>query len=531
MATAHSTDAFHDDNYRADEDPEADPPFDGDVEKQESQTAPGAPDAGDGEKGDPPLAEDPNLVTWDSPTDPANPKNWTTKKKWLATVVVSSFTFVSPVSSSMVAPSVAAIAAEFNISSTVEQELTLSIFVLAYAVGPLFFGPLSEIYGRVPVLQLANLFYLIFDAACGGARNKTMLYVFRFLSGLGGSASLAIGGGLLADIFRPEERGRAIAIYTLMPLLGPAIGPIAGGFITETTTWRWSFYATAIFDALVQLSGVCFLQETYAPALLHQKAQRLRQATGNAALRTEYERPERKLLSLLKTALSRPLRLIATQPIVQFLAVYMAYLYGLMYLVLATFPALWTGAPPAGYGQSVGVGGLNYISLGLGFSLGTQLTAPLNDRLYRRLKARNAGVGRPEFRVPLMLPGALVAPLGLFLYGWAAQFADRVHWIVPNIGACVFATGTIVGFQCVQIYLVDSYTRYAASALAAATVLRSLAGFGFPLFAPTMFQALGLGWGCSLLGFVALGLGVPAPLVLWFYGQKLRARSKFAAGG
>jgi MFS family permease len=131
-------------------------------------------------------------VTWDGPDDPENPKNWTFKRKWAATFLVSSFTFISPVSSSMVAPALQSIARDFDIKNDVEIALTLSIFVLAYAIGPLFLGPMSEIYGRVPVLQLANLFYLVFNIACGVCTSKGQLLAFRFLSGLGGSAPLAV---------------------------------------------------------------------------------------------------------------------------------------------------------------------------------------------------------------------------------------------------------------------------------------------------------------------------------------------------
>ncbi|KAF1841382.1 putative MFS multidrug transporter [Cucurbitaria berberidis CBS 394.84] len=467
---------------------------------------------------------DPNLVTWDSVDDPANPKNWSTKRKWAATFIVSSFTLVSPISSSMIAPALTSISAEFNIKSDVEAALTLSIFVLAYAIGPLFLGPLSEIYGRVLVLQLSNLFYLAWNLGCGFAQSSGQLMAFRFFSGLGGSAPLAIGGGLLSDCFLPEQRGRAISIYSLAPLLGPAIGPIAGGFISENTTWRWCFYATTIFTAIVQCFGFFFLQETYAPKLLAWKRDRMRKETGNMELYTEFDRPDRTLATTIKVALQRPFKLLGTQPIIIVLACYMAYLYGLMYLMLSTFPGLWT----IRYGMSVGIGSLNFISMGLGFFLGTQITAPLNDALYRRLKKRNNGVGKPEFRVPLMVPASLLVPIGLFLYGWSAQ--KHTHWIVPNIGACIFCGGVIVGFQCIQTYLVDSYTRYAASAIAAATVLRSLAGFGFPLFAPAMYRALDFGWGNSLLGFVAIALGVPAPFMLWKFGATLRAKSKFAAG-
>lgn len=152
----------------------------------------------------------------------------------------------------------------------------------------------------------------------------------------------------------------------------------------------------------------------------------------------------------------------------------------------------------------------------------------MQDRIYRKLKARNNGVGKPEFRVPLMIPGAMLVPVGLFIYGWTAQY--KTFWIGPNIGAAIFAAGTIIGFQCTQTYIVDAYTRYAASAIGAATVMRSLAGFGFPLFAPYLYAALDYGWGNSLLGFIAIGLGIPAPFMLWKYGEVLRAKSTFAAG-
>ncbi|KAF2438730.1 MFS general substrate transporter [Karstenula rhodostoma CBS 690.94] len=505
------------------------------IERQETtfqEIRGGIPDERDVEANPPALEKkkssrsikDPNLVTWDGPDDNANPKNWSMRRKWAATLIVSCFTLVSPVSSSMISPALGSISRDFNITIEVEAQLTLSIFVLAYAIGPLFLGPMSEIYGRVIVLQVANAFYFAWNLGCGFAQNKGQLMAFRFLAGLGGSAPLAIGGGLLSDTFHPEQRGRAIAIYSLAPLLGPAIGPIAGGFIAQTTTWRWCFWATSIFTAVVQCFGLFFLQETYAPKLLAWKRDRLRKETGNMELHTEFDDPNKTVLNTVKIAMQRPFRLLFTQPIVIVLAAYMAYLYGLMYLMLSTFPGLWSSQ----YNESTGIGSLNFISMGLGFFLGTQITAPLNDAIYRRLKKQNNGVGKPEFRVPIMVPGSILVPIGLFWYGWSAQ--AKVHWIMPNIGAALFCGGVIISFQCIQTYLVDSYTRYAASAIAAATVLRSLAGFGFPLFAPAMFNALGYGWGNSLLGFIGIALGVPAPILLWKYGPTLRAKSQFAAG-
>lgn len=330
----------------------------------------------------------------------------------------------------------------------------------------------------------------------------------------------------MSDCFRPEERGKSVAIYSLAPLLGPAVGPIAGGFIAENTSWRWVFYSTTIADAFIQLIGLLLLKETYAPKLLNDKAKLLRRETGDQSYYTEWDLAKKSIAESIDQAMVRPFRLFFTQPIVQVMACFMAYIYGTMYLVLSTFPTLWTS--PEYYGESSGIGGLNYVSLALGFWGGTQLTAPLNDRIYHHLKGTYNGVGRPEFRIPLLGLSALLTPAGLFIYGWTAQ--AHCHWIAPNIGAFVMGTGMIISFQCIQSYMIDTYMRYAASAQAAVTFLRSIAGFAFPIFAPYMYNALSYGWGNSVLAFIALGIGIPAPVFLWIYGESLRKRSTYAAG-
>lgn len=208
-----------------------------------------------------------------------------------------------------------------------------------------------------------------------------------------------------------------MAAYSLAPLLGPALGPILGGIISDYTTWRWVFWATCCGDAVIQLFGLFFLQETYAPELLHRKAKRLRKETGNDTLRTEYESSDATLYTKLGQAMVRPFRLLFTQPIVQALAAYMSYIYGLCFLVYATFPDLWL----YDYHESLTITGLNYISLSIGYALGTQIVAPLNDRVYAWLKRRSDGVGRPEFRCPTMIPGSLLVVIGIFWYGWSAE--------------------------------------------------------------------------------------------------------------
>ncbi|PYH96558.1 synaptic vesicle transporter [Aspergillus ellipticus CBS 707.79] len=465
---------------------------------------------------------DPNLVTWNGPHDSENPKNWPSKTKWCYTVTVSLFTFISPVSSSMVAPALKALGKDLHMHSEIEIELSMSIFILAYAIGPLFFGPVSELYGRVPLLQLSNLWYFAWNLGCGFARNPAELFVFRFLAGIGGSAPLALGGGALSDVWKPEERGRAMGIYTLAPIFGPAVGPIAGGFIAECTTWRWVFWASSIAAVIIQAVGLIGLRESHPGTILRKRRDRLVKQTGNAKLHTGGKMES--LSGKLRGALIRPLRMLTTQPIIAVVALYMGYLFGTMYLMLATFPTMWA----ENYGESSGIGGLNYISIAIGSVLGIFVNFKFIDRIYVRLKAKNGGVGQPEFRTPTMVIGAFMVTTGFFWYGWSVQ--GHVHWIMPDIGIAIFSAGAMGCLQGMQTYVVDSYTTYAASAMAACALLRSLAGFAFPLFAPYMYQRLGYGWGASVLAFISIGFGLPAPFIFWKFGPKLRAMSKFASG-
>lgn len=153
---------------------------------------------------------------------------------------------------------------------------------------------------------------------------------------------------------------------------------------------------------------------------------------------------------------------------------------------------------------------------------------PFNDWVYSKLKARNGNIGRPEFRVVLMLPGSILIPIGLFIYGWSGQ--SHTQWIVPNIGVVIFCTGTIMCFQGIQTYTIDAYPRYAASAISTLNALRSLTGFGFPLFAPAMYSKLGNGWGNTLLAFMMIGIAITGPAALWRFGPWLRGKSSYASG-
>ena len=275
-----------------------------------------------------------------------------------------------PVTGTIVAPAIDFIATDLEIGSSVMSALCLSIFLIGVGLAPLILTPLSGIHGRLPILHFTNIFFLIFNTACCFSQSQGQLLAFRFLSGVGASAGLSVGGGVIGDLWKAERRARAAAVYTLGPLIGPAIGPIMGGFVSDKASWRWAFWAISIAAALVQVSAALFLRETYGPAVLARKVRRLQKETQQLEcnLCTEVDDKGKDPIKHVLESLLRPFRLMGTQVIVQFLAIYMGLLYGVMWLLLFNFPLMWTEQ----YNESASIGGLNYISVGLGFVFGSQ---------------------------------------------------------------------------------------------------------------------------------------------------------------
>lgn len=338
---------------------------------------------------------------------------------------------------------------------------------------------------------------------------------------------IKVGASTIGDLFRKEERGLPVALISMGPVLGSCVGPIIGGFITEYTSWRWEFFATSIAAGGCLI--LCFImsRETYAPVLLSRKKQRYMKAVAQEkeVSRTIWKTPfddDTGLAQKYQRTLLRSLYFLGTQPIAQALACYYGYLYGIIYLLLSSFSDLWTDR----YHMKLSTGTLNYIAPCIGYLAGAVVCAFLTDKVYCRQIAKNGGQKRPEFRLPMMIPASLLVPIGLFWYGWSAEY--KTHWIVPDIGIAFPLMGATIVFQCVTAYLLDTFPLYAASANGTVYILRGLTGFGFPLFSPKMYSALGYGWGNSILGFIALVIGCPIPFILWKYGERLRAASSFA---
>ncbi|KAG2132085.1 major facilitator superfamily domain-containing protein [Suillus clintonianus] len=447
--------------------------------------------------------------------DPVNPRNWSLGKKWTTTTILAIYTFVTPLASSIMAPGLPDVAIKFNITNPTITALTLSIFLLSFAIGPLFAAPLSEVYGRLWVLHLANLFFLVFNLGCAFSRNTTSFIIFRFLAGFVGSTPVAIGGGVVGDLFSERDRASAMALYFIGPLIGPVVGPVMGGFIAESVGIQYVFYVVVAISGVAAVLGILLMRESYAPVI------RLR--CGKMAADVEkaaagYPANHVNKWAYLWINLKRPIIIMTRSFICFILSLYMALIYGIYYLMFTTFPDLFSNV----YHFSIGIGGLPYIGIGVGFLSAAVFGAKICDKTYIYLATQNGGKGKPEMRIPALIFGSLFVPVGLFWYGWSAQ--AEIHFMMPIVGTAIFGFSIMTASLAIQLYLVDTFT-YAASAVAAASTLRSLLGFAFPLFGQQMLAALGYGGGNSLLAGLAIVIGIPFPIWIYYAGERMRARS------
>ncbi|CAK7217401.1 hypothetical protein SCUCBS95973_003138 [Sporothrix curviconia] len=453
-------------------------------------------------------------VSWkDFPED--NPMEWPLGKKWRIIGTLSVLSLLTPLASSMMAPAVPEILEQFDVHNDQYGTFCVSVFVLGFAFGPLIIAPLSELYGRTIVYHVCNSLFVIFTIACALSKSIGMLVGFRFMAGFAGVAVITIGGGTIADMVPPEQRGKSMAAWSVGPLIGPVIGPVCAGFLVEAKGWRWVFWVIAIVAGFVTAISFIVFKETYAPVLLERKAAQRRKETGDpnyySKLQTKGTRRQ-----VLATSLLQPLRLLLTEPIVTCLCVYIAIIYGVLYILFTTFTFVFE----ENYGFSARGAGLSFIAGGVGNLLGLFFASTVSDRIVQRRKA-SGSPPVPEDRLSLVLtcPSALLLPVGLLIYGWTAE--KHVHWIVPLLGTAIMGFGMMGIFMSVQIYLVDAFTRHAASATAANAVLRSILGAVLPLCGLNLYNKLGLGWGNTLLAGIEL-LMAPVPWILAIRGTQLR---------
>jgi DHA1 family multidrug resistance protein-like MFS transporter len=464
------------------------------------------------------------LVDWYDTEDPENPQNWSFRKKLVVLANMLMYTMGVYMGSAIYSPSISGVMEQFGVGIGAAS-LGLSMYVLAYGIGPLLFSPLSEIpiVGRNPPYIISYAIFVILLVPTALVDNFSGLIALRFFLGFMGSPVLATGGATLQDVYSIIKLPYVISLWSLAATCGPALGPIISGFSVAAKNWRWSTWEMLWMNGPIFLSLFFLLPETSAANILLRRAQRLRLLTGNPNLKSQSEIDQANLTprELVTEALWRPFQLMLLDPSIAFTAVYTAIIYGIFYSFFEAFPLVYVEM----YGFNLGEMGLTFLSITAGVVIATTWYWWY---IYYRMEPsiRAHGLVEPERRLVPALFSTFLVPIGLFIFGWTSR--PDIHWIVSVIGIAITSIGIFLIIQSIFLYLPLSYPQYAASLFAGNDFLRSALAAGSIHFSYPMFHNLGVGRGITLLAGLTVGCSAGV-YVLFFFGARLRTRSRFAA--
>lgn len=464
--------------------------------------------------------KDPNLIEFDGPDDPLDPQNMPLWKKWILAVLLGSMTLVVTFASSVFSTATTVTAEEFGVPIEVTT-LGTGLFVLGFAFGPIIWGPFSELYGRKIPLFTGYILFIIFQVPVAVAVNLETIMLCRFFGGVFAAAPPAVVGGYLADFFDPVKRGLAVAVFSAATFLGPILGPIIGGFVTQSYLgWRWNAWITMFMAGLFGGISFIILPETYAPVLLQQKAKKIRFATKNWAVRAKFDESPINFKNIVTRYLGRPFIMFALEPILLLITLYISFIYGIIYLLFEAYPVSFREER----GYNLGVSALPFLAIAVGVFGGSVFVAYVTLTTMTANFEKNGTMSPEDRLIPMMVGGALL-PIGCFWFAWTSS-PHISPW--PQIIAGVpLGAGLQIIFLQGLAYIVDVYLMHANSAISANTIVRACFGAGFPMFANAMYHNLGVNWATSLLGFLAVAF-LPVPVLFYIYGARIRKLSKYS---
>lgn len=332
-----------------------------------------------------------------------------TQSRILYTVILTYNVFVTSFASSIYETGIRQVSEHFHVSAEVSL-LGLSLYVFGFATGPIIWGPMSEIVGRQKPIFIGMFGFCIFTVGSAVAKDLQTLMLTRYFAGCFATALLSVVPACFADLFNNKERGVAMAAFAMGVFVGPFVAPFTGGFIVDDVSlrWRWTMYISAIMG-FAGLAALVFYPETYPPAILVTKAGRLRRLTHDWRIHAKQEEVEVDFKQLVVNNLSRPMRMLVTEPIVLLVSIYMSFVYGLLYAFLGAYPLIFQGV----HHMNPGVGGLPFIGLIVGQLLGG-LFIMFSQKSYLKKLEANDNKPIPEWRMPPAIVGGVAFTLGLF---------------------------------------------------------------------------------------------------------------------
>lgn len=444
--------------------------------------------------------------------DPENPHNWSMAVKWIYTFLLSMLVICAAYGSSCLSGGLGTINDKFHVSSEVST-LSVSLMVLGFAVGPLLWAPLSEEIGRQPVYFISFGLYTIFNIPVALAKNIGTVLVCRFLCGVFAASALSNVGASLVDMHN-DTRGLAIAFFSFCPYSGPVFGGVVNGFISVGTgRFDLMVWVNMAFAGVMWII-VSLIPETYAPVILKRRAKKMRKETGNKKIMTEQEATPMTFSELLNNNLYRPLKFVIQEPVLVLVCGFVCLIYSLLYAFFFAYPVIFNEL----YGYKDNLIGLMFIPILIGAAFAL-FTTPILEKQYALICKRRRPT--PEDRLLGAMIGSPFPCIALFILG--ATSYKHIIWVGPASSGIAFGYGMVLIYYSLNNYIIDTYAKYAASALATKVFLRSAGGAAFPLFVTQMYHRLGLQWASWLLAFISLAM-VAIPFTFYKFGAGLRAK-------
>ncbi|KAF4627954.1 hypothetical protein G7Y89_g10196 [Cudoniella acicularis] len=405
---------------------------------------------------------------------------------------------------------------EFGISKAMSIFLFISVYLLGQGLGGIIFSPFSETFGRKILYIISTALYGVFCMVIAVVPSLAGVVIGRFSTGFLSAIPTTVVVGSIEDMFNSKGRVWLVFLWAMVSNIGLVLGPIMSTYITAALGWRWVFYVAAVVTGV--LTVLLFLiRESRPSLLLVREVASLRKKMGDDNLQALNPDHAPDLHTFSRLALTRPLHLFFTEPIVFMVALMSAAAFALIYLFTEALPPIYESL-----GFTLKTASLQFLAIAIGLTAGI-LTRLLDMRTLARHHRQGLPL-TPEDKLIGFSIGAPVLAGALWCFAWTVPpRVHGVHWLVSTV-PLAFVGYALNEFDCVLAgYLADSYLSYAASGFAAVALLRSTMSASFPLFAVKMFEALGANVAISILAALATVFCL-VPRLFTKYGKRIRAR-------
>lgn len=459
------------------------------------------------------------LDDFDPQGDHDNPLEWPTPFKWGIVFLLALTAFTVTFTCIGVVPLASTINSDLSTSPTQSKSssvLLVTIWELGEAAGPLLIAPLSEKYGRYPVINGANILFILATLLAVTSQTIPVFITARALTGLA-VASNVLNPAIVGDMFASEERGGALSLVFLAPLIGGAVGPAIASAVAEKLGWRSVLWVSLVLAGCCEVVFLTCFKETYKVIILRRRKDRL----GVGRMKTIAEEKEDEGGLTLREAVLRPARVLMGSGVLMAMSTFGAVAFSFFYVMSTTLADILKDV----YGMDQVTVGFCFISFSIGSTFSIFVCNRHLDKIYITMRDANNGIGLPEYRLPLVIVGAICIPLVTALYGWSAELRLGVPYTLLSLG--LMGSSMTLALVPLTAYIVDAFGLYAASATTGIIVTRCLTSTFLPLATGPLVDSYGYGWAFTMFSALSLVL-VPIPIMVFRYGAHWRRFSPYS---